>query len=89
MLDARLEDLAVESDAYNYSLSLGVSHPRTTIDIQTVAHVANGRNAMSSGIVLNYMTAHRKQTNMALLAKIDKLKNSLNLQVNICIYLLL
>lgn len=81
-LSALLEDKAQESGAFDYTLTLGVSHPRTTLDMTIIADIANTRQVMKSGLVLNYMTAKRDNKMMALRADIDKLQKTLKVELD-------
>jgi len=82
MVDVLVENKASESGSINYSLTMGVSHPSSSVDIKTVAHVANSPSMMSSGLQMNYLTARRQQVNLGLMAQINKIKKSLNIQVD-------
>jgi hypothetical protein len=75
-MSARLENQPEEYGAFNYTLNLAVSHPRSTIDIKSVAFVANSRRAMGSGLLINYQTAQRDNKMVALRAEINKIKKT-------------
>jgi hypothetical protein len=81
MLDVLVEDKATEYGSKNYSLTIGCSHPSSTVDIQTVAHIADSPSRMTSGLSLQYLTARRQQVNMGLQAQIDKIKKALSMQI--------
>ena len=82
VVDVLVEDKATEYGATNYSLTFGCSHPSSTLDLQLVAHAANSRSSMTSGIVVDYLTARRQNVNMQLQAQINKIKNAISIQLD-------
>ena len=78
------------SDYYskNYSVELGLSHPYTNIDIQTVSHIGSSDDKMTVGMQASYLTAKRQTKNLHLLSEIDMLKREINFRVNITFILL-
>jgi hypothetical protein len=81
-INVLLEDKATEYGATNYTMTVGCSHPSSTLDIQVVAHAANSQSSMTSGIVVDYLTARRQQVNLQLQAQINKIKKSMNIQID-------
>jgi hypothetical protein len=81
MVDVTVEDKASAYGSKNYSVTIGCSHPSSTVDIQTVAHIADSTTMMTSGFSFQYLTARRQQVNMGLQAQINKIKKSMNMQI--------
>jgi len=81
-LSARLEEKAQQVGFFDYTLDFGVQHRRTTLDMNIVADIANTRQVMKSGLLLNYMTARRDQKTMSLRADIDKVKETLKIELD-------
>ncbi|XP_071162849.1 uncharacterized protein [Mytilus edulis] len=78
-LSSKLEDVSGRGE--NYKFLLGISHPYTTVDIQTKAMFGKSNDKLSADFDIQYLTARRQTKNIALITEIDKLKRQLNIQV--------
>ncbi|CAG2211151.1 unnamed protein product [Mytilus edulis] len=78
-LSSKLEDVSGRGE--NYKFLLGISHPYTTVDIQTKAIIGKSNDKLSADFDIKYLTARRQTKNIALITEIDKLKRQLNIQV--------
>ncbi|XP_052103584.1 uncharacterized protein LOC127737090 [Mytilus californianus] len=78
-LSSKLEDVSGRGEDYKFLL--GISHPYTTVDIQTKAIFGKSDDKLSAGFDIQYLTARRQTKNIALITEIDKLKRQLNIQV--------
>ncbi|XP_063427202.1 apolipophorins-like [Mytilus trossulus] len=78
-LSSKLEDVSGRGEKYKFLL--GISHPYTTVDIQTKAVFGKSNDKLSADFDIQYLTARRQTKNIALITEIDKLKRQLNIQV--------
>ncbi|XP_063427206.1 uncharacterized protein LOC134710744 [Mytilus trossulus] len=78
-LSSKLED--VSGRGKNYKFLLGISHPYTTVDIQTKTEIGKSNDKLSADFDIQYLTARRQIKNIAIITDIGKLKRHLNIQV--------
>ncbi|KAJ8315900.1 hypothetical protein KUTeg_006534 [Tegillarca granosa] len=76
---SKLEDISA-GYSKNYSLSLGVSHPYTNVDIQMESHIGKSDEKYTAGMDVLYLTAQRQRKNFALMGEIDNYRNEINVQ---------
>ena len=80
-VNSKLEDVSGNGERYNFLL--GISHPYTTVDVQTTAQIGTTDNKLSAELDIKYMTARRQMKNVALMTEIDRLRKQLNVEVKI------
>lgn len=80
-LTSKLANLSDNSNKFNYSLVLGVSHPYTNIDVKINSYIGNSDEQMTFGMNSHYLTSKKQIKNLALLAEIKKLKRKIKFQV--------
>lgn len=89
-LNSKLEDVSGRGEKYNFEL--GVSHPYTTVDLQTRAMVTKTDDKLAADVDIKYLSARRQTKNIALMTEIDRIKKQMNFKVlinkNKCIYLI-
>lgn len=79
-VSSKLEDMTGSGNQYKFQL--GVSHPYTTVDLQTEAQITRTDDKLAAEVDIKYLTARRQTKNIALMTEIDRLKRQLNLKVS-------
>ena len=79
---SRLMDISNDWHTKNYSFSLGVKHPYTTMGVQLKSHLGKSRSEYTGGIDLEYLTARRETKTFSVNGEINKLRRSA--QLNVC-----
>ena len=80
VIKSRLEDISY-GDNKNYTLTFGLQHSYTNVDVQVASHVGQTDGRYSTGVDIKYLTAKRQTKNVALMAEIDSLKKQMNMMV--------
>ena len=80
VIKSRLEDISYGYNK-NYTLTFGLQHSYTNVDVQVASHVGSSNGKYSSGVDVKYLTAKRQTKNFALMAEIDSLKKQMNMMV--------
>ena len=80
-LTSKVEDISYGYSNKNYSLSLGVSHPYTDVDMRLRSNVGSSDEKYTGAMDIFYLTARRERKNFALRGEINKIRNQLNVQV--------
>lgn len=79
VINSRIENISTYSNK-NYTLSFGVRHVFSSVNIQLQSHVGISDNKYSSGINVDYLTAKRMKKNFALMGEIDSLRRQMNVE---------
>ena len=82
VLMSKLEDIS-SLETKNYSLSLGLSHPYSTVGIKMDSHVGESDNKLTGSVGLEYMTARRQTKTFHVSGQIDKLRKTVSFEVTI------
>ena len=78
---SKLEDISRGSSSKNYSFSLGLSHPFSTLGIKMASHVGQSRTDLTGSIGLEYLTYRRQTRAFQMSGQIDKLRKTVNFEV--------
>lgn len=79
-ITSRVEDLSTWSSK-NFSFTFGISHPYTSVDMQVESHVGNSDGELTGRVGVKYMTVKRQTQEFSAYGQMDKLKNSMSLNV--------
>lgn len=82
VLTSRLEDISRGYGNSNYSLSVGVAHAHSDLNVQFRSHAGMDSARASAGLEMDYLTSARQTKTLALRAEIDKLKKEIDLLVS-------
>ena len=77
---SKLEDIS-SWGSKNYSLSLGISHPYSTVGIKVDSHVGEADSKLTGSVGLEYMTAKRQTKTFHVSGQIDKLRKTVSFEV--------
>ena len=80
---SKLEDISSGSSAKNYSFSLGLSHPFSTIGIKMKSHVGKSKSDVTGSIGLEYLTSRRQTKTFQVSGQIHKLRRTVSFEVNL------
>ncbi|XP_052775371.1 uncharacterized protein LOC128213563 isoform X2 [Mya arenaria] len=80
VISSKLEDISQGSGS-NYSFSVGVSHPYTTVDVQVASHLGQSPAGYSAGIGVEYMAVSRQTKTFLVGGAINKLRKSVSLEL--------
>merc|ERR1719295_1718517 len=65
----------------NYTLSLGLTHPHTDLDLKVDSHIAAANHRYSAAVDTWYLTSRRERKNMALRGEIDQLRRQISMEM--------
>ena len=82
---SKLEDIS-SWGSKNYSLSLGLSHPYSTVDVKMDSHVGESDSRLTGSVGLEYMTARRQTKTFQVSGQIDKLRKTVSFEVGIVLF---
>jgi hypothetical protein len=81
IVTTRLNDLAYGSHASNYSLTFGLVHPATDINIHMTSHMGSSRALCSMATEVEYMTAQRQRKAVTMRSFYDRVTHNMALEV--------
>merc|ERR1719295_1996910 len=65
----------------NYTLSLGLTHPHTDLDLKVDSHIAAANHRYSAAVDTWYLTSRRERKTMALRGEIDQLRRQISMEM--------
>ena len=78
----RLEDISSSWSVKNYSFSVGISHPSSSVDIQMSSKVEHSNDKLTGSIDVEYQTVKRDVKSFKVDGQLDKLRKSVSLNVS-------
>ena len=78
---SRLEDLSRGYSTKNYSFSLDISHPYTSVGVQLTSHLGKSDSKITGSVDVGYLTVARETKTFSVDGEINKLLNSVSLKV--------
>ena len=78
----RLEDISSSWSVRNYSFSVGISHPFSSVDIQMSSKVGKSDDKLTGSIDAEYQTVKRDVKAFKVDGELDKLRKSVSLNVS-------
>ena len=81
-ITSRVQDLSTWS-SNNYSFTFGISHPYTSVDMQLESQVGKSDSDLTGSVGVKYMTMKRQTREFSANGQVDKLKNSMSLNVSV------
>ena len=78
----RLEDISSSWSVKNYSFSVGISHPFSSVDIQMSSKVGKSDERLTGSIDVEYQTIKRDVKSFKVNGELDKLRKSVSLNVS-------
>ena len=82
-ITSRLEDISNSWNSKNYSFSLGISHPYTSVGVQLSSHVAHSDSKLTGSLDVEYLTVKRDTKSFSVNGEINKMKQTVSLDVRI------
>ncbi|KAL4235950.1 hypothetical protein ACF0H5_004338 [Mactra antiquata] len=79
-LFSKLEDISTYGNK-NYSFSVGVSHPYSTIDMTLNSHLGQSDDKYSAGVGMEYLTATKQKKKFQIDGTLDKIKKTISLEL--------
>ena len=80
-ITSRLADISNELSTKNYSFSLGISHPYTTVGVQLNSHLATSNSKYTGGIDVEYLTVGRETKRFSVNGELNKLRKTMDFEV--------
>lgn len=78
---SRLEDISNSWSYKNYSFTIGISHPYTSVDVQLSSHVGNTEGRLTGGVDVKYLTTRKDTKSFSVNGEINKLLNTFSFDV--------
>ncbi|KAK3581896.1 hypothetical protein CHS0354_024209 [Potamilus streckersoni] len=78
----RLVDTSSVYHSKNYSFSLGISHPYTSVDINLKSHIGSSSDRMSAGFDLSYLTARGETKSIGINGELDSVRKQMTFKAD-------
>ncbi|KAL3871442.1 hypothetical protein ACJMK2_039441 [Sinanodonta woodiana] len=78
----RLVDLSSGSFSKNYSFSLGISHPYSSVDISLKSHAGSSSDRVSAGFDLSYLTARGETKSIGFNGELDSVRKQMTFKAD-------
>lgn len=81
VISSSIQDISYGSDASNYTVTVGVTHPITDVSFKVTSHFGLSEVLGTMATEVMYMTAARENKNLELRGQIDKLRKTMLAQL--------
>ncbi|KAL3871450.1 hypothetical protein ACJMK2_039447 [Sinanodonta woodiana] len=78
----RLVDLSSGSFSKNYSFSLGISHPYSSVDISLKSHAGSSSDRVSAGFDLSYLTVRGETKSIGFNGELDSVRKQMTFKAD-------
>ncbi|XP_052255844.1 uncharacterized protein LOC127861416 isoform X2 [Dreissena polymorpha] len=81
IITSKIEDIS-SAKSKNYSLSFGISHPYTSVNVDVISHFGKSDDKITGAFDLKYLTARQETKQFTFSGSVDNVKREVNLIID-------